>query len=180
MTKEEIISAMEALNEVLSKKDVSGECCVYGGTVMCLAYDARPATKDVDAVFAPTKEFREAIQEVSLSKGLDDNWLNDAVKGFLVPHPKEIYKEYSHLKLFIPSVEYLIAMKALAARLDTNDKDDLKFLIRKEKINLSETVFDLLMKYYPKAQIKAATRFFIEELFDEIKHEKTNPSGNEA
>jgi len=53
MTKSQIKTALEKLNDELLLLDVKGEICLYGGAVMCLVYDARPNTKDVDAVFKP-------------------------------------------------------------------------------------------------------------------------------
>jgi hypothetical protein len=56
MTKDEINSYLFQLNEELAALEAVGEICLYGGAVMCLVFDARPATKDVDAVFRPTRE----------------------------------------------------------------------------------------------------------------------------
>jgi hypothetical protein len=52
MTAEEITQYLAELNDELCALDVKGEVCLYGGAVMCLAFKARPATKDVDAVRA--------------------------------------------------------------------------------------------------------------------------------
>ena len=51
MKAEEIKQYLAELNEELRAMDVKGEVCLYGGAVMCLAFNARRATKDVDAVF---------------------------------------------------------------------------------------------------------------------------------
>lgn len=83
----EIKQYLEELNDELRAIEVKGEICLYGGAVMCLVYDARPNTKDVDAVFKPTRELREAIKRVAAAHGLPSDWLNDAVKDYVVPHP---------------------------------------------------------------------------------------------
>ena len=42
MTKQEIESYLEQLNDELESISVKGEICLYGGAVMCLVYNARP------------------------------------------------------------------------------------------------------------------------------------------
>ncbi len=84
MDKEEIKRYLEQLNIGLRNLSVKGELCLYGGAVMCLAYDARPSTKDVDAIFRPAQQIRQAIQRVAEANHLREDWLNDAVKGFVV------------------------------------------------------------------------------------------------
>lgn len=51
MDKSQIQICLVRLNDELQLLDVKGETCLYGGAVMCLVYDARPSTKDIDAVF---------------------------------------------------------------------------------------------------------------------------------
>lgn len=53
MTKDEIKNYLIQLDAKLKSIDVKGEICLYGGVVMCLVYNARPSTKDVDAIFEP-------------------------------------------------------------------------------------------------------------------------------
>ena len=167
MRKKEIQSCLEALEEKLSEKGVKGEICLYGGAVMCLVYDARPATKDVDAIFEPTKIIREAAQEVAQEfKIKKKDWLNDGVKGFLVKHDKKILFRWPHLKVYHADPKYLIAMKALAARTDATDRKDIIFLIKKLKIRSAAEVFNIIEDYYPRKRIKPATQFFIEEIFE--------------
>lgn len=50
MTAAEIEKYLSEINEELAAKNVIGEICIYGGAAMCLAFKARPATKDVDAI----------------------------------------------------------------------------------------------------------------------------------
>ena len=53
----------------------------------------------------------------------------------------------------------------MAIRVDSTDKQDIKFLIRFMEIQSAQEVFNILEKYYPRNQIKPAAQFFIEELF---------------
>lgn len=165
MSKEQIQNCLAALNHELCAIEVKGEVCLYGGAVMCLVFDARPSTKDVDAIFKPTEQIRDAIKRVAVQQQLREDWLNDAVKGFVVPHTQRVFWELSHLKVYVPEPDYLLAMKALAARVEATDREDVKFLIALLHLQTPQAVFAILEKYYPKQQIKPATQYFIEELF---------------
>ena len=165
MTREEIKKYLGELNEELRLSDVKGELCLYGGAVMALVYDARPDTKDVDAIFKPSTQIRDAATKVANANHLRDDWLNDAVKGFLVPHQQRILFDLSNLKVFVPEADYLLAMKAISARSNTLDAADVRFLIDLLQMKSAEAVLDIVEKYYPRQQIKPATQFFIEELF---------------
>ena len=58
LTREQILAALQALSDELGKQGVTGEICLFGGTVMVLAFTARLTTKDVDALFQPTQTIR--------------------------------------------------------------------------------------------------------------------------
>lgn len=166
MQKAQIKSCLQALEKKLASVKAKGEICLYGGAVMCLVYNARPATKDVDAIFEPTKVIRHAAEEVARELNADKDWLNDGVKGFVVKHPKKLVFNWPYLKVYQADPKYLIAMKALAARTDATDKKDIEFLIEKMKIKTAEDVFRIIEGYYPRKRIKPATQFFIEEIFE--------------
>lgn len=167
LTKEQITHHLVALERKLSAAGVKGEICLYGGTVMCVVYDARPATRDIDAVFVPTREVRAAAAEVAREQGLPDDWLNDGVKGFVVEHSTRVFLDLPALKVFVPEADYLLAMKTLAARVDGTDREDVRFLIKQLGLTAPDQVFGILEQYYPNQRIKPATQFFIEELFED-------------
>ena len=164
MQADEIESCLRELNDELATASVKGEICRYGGAVMCLVYQARPDTKDVDAVFEPTAIIRQAIQRVAQRRGLREDWMNDGVKGFLRAHDTRVFLDLSNLTVYVPDPNYLLAMKCLAARADTKDADDVRFLARALGLSSAEQVIERLRRYYPNEQIKPATRFFIEEI----------------
>ena len=164
---EEIKRYLNELNEELCSVDVKGEICLYGGAVMALVFNARPDTKDVDAVFEPAAIIRAAAARVAEANDLPADWLNDGVKGFLVQHKQRILFDYSNLKVFVPEPDYLLAMKAIAARHNTQDAADVKVLVDLLQMKSAAEVLEIVEKYYPRNQIKPATQFFIEELFGE-------------
>ena len=168
MLKNEILRYLNALNKRLFQRNVKGEICLYGGAVMCLVYDARPSTKDVDAIFQPSEIIREIAKEVAIEYELVNDWLNDGVKGFLVEHPRKVFLDLSNLIVMVADAEYMLAMKSLSARIDGTDSQDIQFLIKELNITTVDEVFKILEKYYPRRIIKPATQFFLEEIFDEI------------
>jgi hypothetical protein len=152
------------LNEQLSSMKIKGEICLYGGAVMALAYNARPDTDDVDAVFEPVFHIRKAARLVARRNGLPLEWLNNAVEIFLAKHARRILLDLSHLKIYVPPPDYLLAMKVLSARADTMDQDDLRVLIRKLGLKGTGDVFAIVRGYYPEKEITPETRILIEEL----------------
>jgi hypothetical protein len=125
MTNQQIKNYLELLNNKLADMDVKGEICLYGGAVMCLVFNARPATKDVDAIFEPANKIREAAKQIADENHLHNDWLNDGVKGFVVSHNKKILFDWSNLKVYYAEPDYLLAMKSMSARIDTMDRKDI-------------------------------------------------------
>lgn len=166
MTADEIKQYLEELNDELESLGIKGEICLYGGAVMCVAFNARPATKDIDAVFEPVRHIRKAAGRIAEAHGLRKDWLNYAVKMFLVPHERRILFDLSYLKIYVPPPDYLLAMKTLAARANTDDRNDMELLIEMLSLHSAEDVLAIVRHYYPHKQVKAATQIWLEEIFD--------------
>lgn len=169
LTIQDIKKLFSELNDELSKKNVLGEIGICGGAVMCLVFQARESTKDIDAIFEPTRDIRQAAKKVGKKNGLDESWLNDAAKVFFhVDPPRESVMELSHLRVWAPRADYMLAMKAVSARFDTKDKDDVIFLIRYLGLKTVEATLEIIARYYPKNQTPAKTQFLIEEIMEKI------------
>ncbi len=166
MTAEEITKYLTELNDELRLIDIKGEVSLFGGAVMCLAFKARPATKDVDAIFEPIKEIRNASHRIAERYDLKLDWLNLAVKMFVVEHPRQVLFEFSNLRVTVPDPDYLLAMKMLALRPDTEDEDDATFLIDRLGLKTSTDVLEIVSEYYPQKEVKPATIFWLEKFFD--------------
>ena len=101
LDKKLILRLFSELNQELEKKNIKGELYLLGGAVMCLQFNARPATMDVDAIYAPKIEIHRAAELISRTHDLHKDWLNDAVKGFLSNHAEYTpYLDLSNLKVF--------------------------------------------------------------------------------
>lgn len=175
LTREVILKAFQALSEELGRRDTTGELCLFGGTVMVLAFSARSSTKDVDAIFQPTQIIREAARQVSESSDLPETWLNDAVKGFVSARHETIQgglPQFPNLRLTMPTPEYLLAMKCMASRIgsvegEADDVSDIVFLIRHLKLKTAVAVMDIVSAYYPKDKVPVKAHYLVEGLFAE-------------
>ena len=175
LTRQVILGALGSLSEELGKQGVTGEICVFGGTVMVLAFSARLATKDVDALFQPTNAIREIARRIADEQRLPSDWLNDGVKGFVSGRHETTLgslPQFPHLRLTMPVPEYLLAMKCMAARMggvsgEPSDVADIVFLIHHLQLKSPRVVLDLVGQYYPASRIPVKTQYLIEGLFEE-------------
>ncbi len=167
LAKADIRRLLELLNEELRRTDTAGEIYLVGGALMCLAYDARPSTRDVDAFFRPAEKVREAAARVAGRAGIDSHWLNDAVKGYIGAHGDfASFLELDHLRVMAAQPEYLLAMKCLAMRIgaEFHDEDDLRFLLRLLEIRSYDHALRTITKYYPLARFPQKTLYALEDL----------------
>ena len=177
LTRETILRALGLLSEELGRQGVIGEVCLFGGTVMVLAFTARLATKDVDALFQPAQSIREAAPRIAGEQHLPADRLNDGVKGFLSARHETTagnLPQFPHLRLTMPVPEYLLAMKCMAARLggttgESSDVPDIVFLIRHLQLKSAQAVLEIVAQYYPVNRIPVKTQYLVEGLFEEGK-----------
>jgi len=168
-----ILRLLKAVNAELRKMDVVGEIGMCGGAVMCLVFQARRATRDVDAIFEPTRELRKAAKAVAARHGLPSDWLNDAAKGYFHSDPpREGVLNLSHLRVWAPRADYMLAMKCVSARFDSHDRDDVLFLIRYLGLKRPGAVFKIIEQYYPSRLVPAKAKFLVEELMQNFPFHK--------
>jgi len=167
LTRDDIHRLFELLEAELAQVDTVGELYLVGGAVMCLALEARDATRDVDAFFRPTRLIREAAARVADRAGVPRSWLNDAVKGFLSPRGDfDAYIDRPHLRVFVARPEYLLAMKCAAMRLgeEFQDLDDVRFLLRYLNIGTVDEALEIVTRYFDESRLLPKTRLALEEL----------------
>jgi hypothetical protein len=167
LNRRDIIRLLELLDAELRAVDAVGEVYLVGGAAMCLALNAREATRDVDAWFRPTRVVREAAARVAAKSGLNHDWLNDAVKGFLGSRGDfSDYLERPNLRVFVARPEYLLAMKCASMRLgaEFHDLNDVRFLLRFLNIESASEALAVVTRYFDESQLPAKTRLALEEL----------------
>ena len=175
LNRAQILAALAALNQALAAEGVVGELCLFDGAVMVLAFNARLATKAVDAVFQPAAVVRRLAAEVGESVGLPTGWLNDGVKGFLSARHELVagsLPQFAHLRLTMPVPEYLLALKCMAARVgispgEGDDTADIVFLARHLGLSTSAQILAIVVDYYPPNRLAPKTQFLVESLFEE-------------
>jgi Nucleotidyltransferase of unknown function (DUF6036) len=176
LTAAQIMAAFERLAEVIAERGIRGDLFVVGGAAMAVAYQARTATKDVDAVFAPKTELYSAAEVVAGELGLPDGWLNDAVKAFVTRADPEAIPvlDRPSLRVTVASPRYLLAMKLLAGRPE-QDADDIRFLAGLLRLTTSDEVLEVVTSVYPEARILPRTQFLVEELFGQSAGDEAPP-----
>jgi hypothetical protein len=167
-----ILEALVALDAECAQRGITGEICIYGGASMVLVFDAREATRDVDAVFQPTAEIREAALTVSRNLNLPADWLNDGVKGFVsgnealsrisIPELDAL----TNLRILWPTPEYILAMKCMAARVDdtATDRGDVAILSKALGLTSADEVLGIVERFFPKDRIHIKTVYFVQEI----------------
>lgn len=172
----DIRSALTRMGELAAARGTLIELNVYGGAALAIAYDLRPATIDVDAVARHDPALvRELARRVAAERNFPEDWLNDGVKGFLSEHGEagglRSAFEAHGIRVQVPSVEYLLAMKAIAMRLDdaaSSDRQDVVALIARAGLRTADEVLDLVAAHYPVRQIPRRTVYAVQEIMDEL------------
>ncbi|MGK2957545.1 MAG: DUF6036 family nucleotidyltransferase [Acidimicrobiales bacterium] len=179
LTRERILELFAELNDELCDMGIRGDIFIVGGAAMTLAYDARPATRDVDGIWHPSTEVRTAAARVAQRH--DDlalDWLNDGVKGFLPGYDQagsKVVYDNTCLTVSAASPEYLLATKLLASRV-SRDEDDILTLYNLCGFATTDEGLALIERYYPGRPIEAKVGFFLQELLETAKDNSDDPA----
>jgi len=155
----------QELSERLADAGEHAQVFVVGGAAIALAYDGGRVTRDVDALFEPTGTVRQLAADMSGAHGLEPDWLNDAVKGFLPGdvHDTRVVFESEHLLVQVPPPEYLLAMKMHAAR-DDRDLDDAATLFNAAGLTTADQGRELLENTYPDTLLLPRHQYLPDEV----------------
>ena len=174
MDKDRLLQIFDYLNERLKANQLQLEITIYGGTVMTMVYDNRPATKDIDCVFSEVNQklLENILGMTRFTFNLPENWINEEIKEPLksiIKEDKETYKVYSNLKILKPKAEQLLAMKILAARAEpAKDFIDAFILCRDLNIRTREELLNVVEKYLPLTLIGERQIRFIKYLGEDL------------
>lgn len=174
MDKDKLLKIFDYLNERLKENQLQLEITLYGGSIMTMVYDNRPATKDVDCVFSETnsKLLEKILEMTEFTFNLSKDWIKERIKEPLksiLKEDKETYKEtykvYSNLKILKPKAEQLLAMKILAARPESaKDFVDAYILCKDLNITTKAELLNIFEEYIPLTLLGERQMSFIKYL----------------
>jgi hypothetical protein len=187
LSKIDILRGLDRIDQEARRAGVVVDLAIYGGAALAITFDLRQATRDVDAVVSGDPAFlRGVVAEVAADYGWPPDWLNDGVKGFLSAHEKlQAVGQFQGsgqggLRLYVPTPEYLFAMKAMAMRTGGlgagNDVPDIEALAEILQLKQVGEALALIEDFYPAGQIPAKVRFGVEEIIQRVIARRVTPS----
>lgn len=162
-----IEQAFESLGERLARRGVVADVYVFGGAAMALAYDARRATRDIDAVFEPHGVVLEEAGNVAKELGLPPWWLNEQASTYVARGgDRSARRVFDHpgLRVSAASPEHLLAMKVLAAR--PADIEDIRLLVGHLQLHSAAEALALCAEIFPEEPVPDRARLLVEEIID--------------
>lgn len=168
LSKHDLFELFESLNYKLKINNLNLVITIYGGSVMTLLYDGRPATKDIDyMVNSDTNEklLESIIDEMSVIYNLPKDWMNNDVKEplqFILKEETYDGLSYSNLTIMIPKAEQLLAMKILSARPEpSKDFIDAELLCKTLGVKQKKEVIEIFSRFFPKKLLGQRQIMFI-------------------
>jgi hypothetical protein len=156
------------------------DLAIYGGSALMLASNFRIATQDVDAVAVRDQDYVNRLAaELAARRDWRSDWLNDGVRTYLSPNLEgverhhELFRAYPSeqspgLRVFVPSAEYILAMKLMAMRIDSAAADDLRDILNLldvVELKSEEEAVAFAASFYPEARISGRLRLGLRELW---------------
>jgi hypothetical protein len=180
LDRQRLEQALDALGREARAAGKVIEIAIYGGSCLLLATDLRRTTRDVDVAITHEPEFLSAAaRRVGDRLSLPGGWLNDGVTTYLAPNDQTALRYFGSypseaepgLRVFVPTPEYLLAMKLMAMRIDpatgARDLDDILHLIAITDLRRKEDLVDLAAGFYPEARVSAKLMLALDGLWRE-------------
>lgn len=169
VTGDDMLAALCRLGSVLHQRGITADIYVFGGAAMVIAYQARPATRDIDAIFVPNSEVLEAAQVVARERGWPRSWLNDQASVYLSQLPdqdRRLILDAPGIRCMAASPERLLAMKVMAAR-QIQDAGDIRFLVDLLELSALDDVLRVVGEVFPGERVSDRARLLVEDILDQ-------------
>jgi Nucleotidyltransferase of unknown function (DUF6036) len=166
LTVEILRAAFVDLDRRLQRRRLTADVFVFGGAAMVLGFDARPATRDVDAIWQPHTAVLEEAWAVAADRGLPRSWLNEQASSYMpagVRSGDAIAYHGAALRVTLASAELLLAMKVRAAR--RGDLADISLLAERLGLAAAPEVLALAESVFGEP-VRDRQRMAVEDLFD--------------
>jgi hypothetical protein len=150
---------------------------IIGGTFMLTQVGNRSITDDVDVVFKDILDRKaspvyqatlQAVKTIAARNRLREDWLNDGFSHMLrgmsgIPEGT-LWRKYDMLEVYLPPIDYILALKLLAYR--DKDRDDIEALFRLKNIQTREQAQRVVNQCVPNPS--AHRVFGLEETLDKL------------
>jgi hypothetical protein len=162
ISQQEIVQALDQLSQLAVREGIKIELLLVGGGAMVLLFGERESTQDLDIVILAPEDnsvVHRFAKSVAFDRNWNEDWLNDAVKGYLVGITKgPIVFAQAGVVVRTPALSQLLAMKLSAWRDDLDIADARRLL--KEIPGSKDDVWQQLAPYLvPGSQLKAQYAF---------------------
>ncbi|HLZ62714.1 MAG TPA: hypothetical protein VKR06_37685 [Ktedonosporobacter sp.] len=154
MDKNQIERYLGYLGQKLADMQIQASVLLVGGALMITQIGNRKTTQDIDVIIATSdphvyRAVQQAIALVTQEKKLPPTWLNDDVTIITdqVGRPKSPtrWKVFGNLTVFIPELEYMLALKLFSGR--TQDDRDIKALASRLGVDTKDQAWACLKNY---------------------------------
>jgi hypothetical protein len=190
-TREQLGEALSELGQIAYDAGRIIDLAIYGGSCLMLVSNFRFASADVDAVATEDQRFIDsAAQTIAARHGWPRDWLNDGVRTYLSPHvdglqQHALFRTYPSegtpgLRVFVPTAEYMLAMKLMALRLDgrsgQNDLEDIVNLMQVAGMKEKGDILRFASQFYPEAATSGKLRLAVDHLWNEYNRRLERPT----
>lgn len=163
LNKEFIDKIINELNQELINRNSSLEVTVYGGSCLCLLSKYRESTYDVDL----TSSDDDLLEDCISSLGYPKDMVNTEMSVFInLKETLDLYEELSNLKVYVPTLPYLLALKIKSAR--GKDFDDCVNLCKDLGIKSLEEIKEVFCRYYSVVQFSHLRVDFCNSVLSEL------------
>lgn len=166
LDREAMLELLGALADRLKTRGVRASVYVIGGAAMSLVFDARRATRDIDAVVLEGHgPLMEEVQRLGRERGLPGSWLNEQAAMYVSRRRddhKAVVFDHPNLVVAAASPEHLLAMKLQAAR--ATDAGDIRLLLGVLGIDSVVGASDVLDVVFPGTTVSDRARLLVEDV----------------
>jgi hypothetical protein len=178
-TKAELSEALHELGQFCVEAGKVIDMAIYGGSCLILVSNFRLGSEDVDAVALEDQAFvDDASRKIATRHGWPEDWLNDGVRTYLSSavegrQAHELFATYPDesnpgLRVYVPTPEYMLAMKLMALRIAPTggkDLDDIVNLLQIVGLESKAKIVEFAARFYPEARISGKLRLALDDLW---------------
>jgi hypothetical protein len=181
LDRDRLLTAFDEIGRAAAAAETKLQIAVYGGSALMLASNFRFSTEDVDVskLEQPWPEWlRTVVERLAKDNGWQPDWFNDGVVFHLsaLAHPADDHEEFgtfprgvnddAGLVVYVPSAEYLLALKLKAMRVNDpvrgdQERLDILNLMRVAGIRTAEQAVSLLARFFPLSGASAEKQLFL-------------------